>query len=486
MTGPRRIGLVSATTLVAASMIGVGVYTTSGFTLAALGSPDQVVAAWIVAGVIAICGASGYASLSSRFHQSGGEYLFLSRTLHPIAGVIAGLVSMLAGFTGAIAIAAIGLEEYARPLLGETLASLPSGTIAVASVAAAATLHSIGIRGASRIQDVIVIAKLLMIAGFIVLAVSSSRGDGSLPNSPVANTPATNSPTTNSPTTSGPVANVPPAADTPADAPIDRQASDSGLDDSVPADTVVDEPASFDWLNFAQQLVWISFSYAGFNAAVYVAGEVRDPQRNIPRALVGGTVMVTILYVILNWIFVTSAPVEQLTDPANISQIAAASAVAIGGDGFSTLVRLVIVVSLMTSVSAMVMTGPRVYAKMADDGFLPSWFRFEDRPPVAAIGFQAALAITAILIASLTQLLGYLGLTLSVCSALTVAMLWVDRARGRITRLPLWGMPAAIYVIATLVITTLYAIQEPGQAKVAGLTIAVGTVACLIGRRRKH
>jgi amino acid transporter len=111
------ISLVSATTIVAASMIGVGVYTTSGYTLAALGSPDRVIAAWIVGGFIAICGALGYGSLASRFTESGGEYMFLSRTLHPVAGLMAGWVSLFAGFTGAIAISAIGLEKYLSPML---------------------------------------------------------------------------------------------------------------------------------------------------------------------------------------------------------------------------------------------------------------------------------------------------------------------------------------------------------------------------------
>ncbi len=418
------LGLVSATTLVAASMIGVGVYTTSGFTLAALGSPERVILAWIVGGFIAICGAISYASLAKRFAESGGEYLFLARTLHPVAGVMAGFVSMLAGFTGPIAIAAIGLETYLLPLLGETAIRIPGGTIAIVSVLAAAMLHTIGLRGVARVQDAIVIVKLLMIATFIALATASILSVGN--NAVAAN--------------------------------------------------VTSEIPPLDWHVFVKQLVWISFSYAGFNAAVYVAGEVRDPQRNVPRALIGGTMMVAILYVMLNAIFVYSAPLEVVTSDEHISQIAATSASAIGGAPFETLVRWVIIVSLLTSVSAMVMTGPRVYAKMADDGFLPKWFRFQDKPPVAAIWFQAALAIAAILVSSLTQLLGYLGLTLSICSALTIAMLFVLRWRGDALKLPLWGIPPAIYVIATLMIAVLYAISEPRQAIFAVATFVVGFV----------
>jgi APA family basic amino acid/polyamine antiporter len=405
-------------------MIGVGVYTTSGYTLAALETPERVIAAWLVGGGIAICGAIGYASLASRFTESGGEYLFLSRTLHPFTGLMAGWVSLLAGFTGAIAAAALGLEEYLSPLLIEPAQALPGRTFAILAVLLAAALHTIRVRSAARAQDIIVVLKLLMIAGFIVIAV---RTVGSW--------------------------NVTPLEES----------------DSVP-------PAALNLMTFANQLVYISFSYAGFNAAVYVAGEVTDAKRNVPRAMIAGTVLVTIIYLILNAIFVFAAPVSTITDGTNIGQVAATAAQSIGGDRFSLFVRIVIVISLFTSVSALVMTGPRVYAKMADDGLFPSWFRFVDRPPVEAIWFQAALAVVAISITTLKDLLGYLGLTLSVCSALTVSMLLVMRLRGEPIRLPLLGIPPAIYVASTLALAVLFGIEKPSQAAAAGITIMIGLI----------
>jgi amino acid transporter len=404
-------------------MIGVGVYTTSGFTLAALGSPGRVVAAWIVGGLIALCGAIGYGALAARFTESGGEYLFLSKTLHPVAGLMAGWVSLLAGFTGAIAIAAIGLEKYLSPMMMESWQAIPDGTIAVVAVLAAAVLHTIGVQSAARAQDIMVGLKLLMIAGFILFAL-------------------------------GTVSSWP------------------GLESSSTASS----RGEFSLLDFANQLVWISFSYAGFNAAVYVSGEVRQPERNVPRALVGGTFIVFVIYVLLNSIFVYGPTTSVITDAENIEQVAATAAGVIGGERFSLLVRSVIVVSLFTSVSALVMTGPRVYAKMADDGFFPSWFRFEDRPPVLAIWFQAVLAIVAVSISTLQNLLGYLGLTLSVCSALTVSMLFVMRVRGDRAKLPMLGIPPAIYVVATFVLAALYGFRQPEQAIAAGATVVVGVL----------
>ena len=435
MASPKRsLDVVSATTIVAASMIGVGVYTTSGFTLAALGSPTLVVAAWAVGGVIAICGAIGYASLASRFSESGGEYLFLRKTLHPVAGLMAGWVSLLAGFTGAIAIAAIGLEEYVAPMVQAS--EWPAGSIAIASIFFAAVLHTIGVHSAARIQDAFVILKLLIIAGFIIYAFSKIN-------------------------------------------------SWTGLNAVPEAVDGSEENGAFaDVLNFANQLVWISLSYAGFNAAVYIAGEIRDPERNVPRALIAGTVAVTLVYMLLNIIFVYAPSPEDITAPDNISQVAATAASALGGDSLSTAVRLVIAISLFTSVSALVMTGPRVYAKMADDGCLPRWFRFENRPPVQAIWFQATIAAIAVSFSSLKDLLGYLGLTLSLCSALTVGMLFVLRGRGDSIRLIGFGIPAAFYVAATLLLAVLYGIRSPLQAVAAGATVLLGLFLYPILRHR--
>ncbi|HBV66009.1 MAG TPA: APC family permease [Rhodopirellula sp.] len=401
-------------------MIGVGVYTTSGYTLDALGDPSLVVAAWLVGGLIAICGAVGYSSLAERFTESGGEYLFLSKTLHPVAGLMAGWVSLLAGFTGAIAIAALGFESYLRPLLNTD--PLPDGSIAISSVLLVAIMHTVGVRSAARAQDFFVIVKMALIAGFVTYAIIhlSNWGDGK--------------------------------------------------QDGIP--TTSNIPHSL--LEFAKQLVYISFSYAGFNAAIYISSEIQSPKRNVPRAMVGGTLIVTLIYIALNIIFVYAPERTVATDPNNISQIAATAADAIGGTSFAIVVRIIICLSLFTSVSAMVMTGPRVYAKMADDGFLPRTFQFRTETPVVAIWFQAVLAIAGISLTTISDLLGYLGLTLSLCSALTISMIFRLRRMDAKTKLPLFGIPAAIYVAATLFLAVLYGINDYKQGIASGITLLLG------------
>jgi APA family basic amino acid/polyamine antiporter len=372
--------------------------------------------------------------LASKFAESGGEYLFLARSVHPAAGVTAGVVSLLAGFTGPIAAAAMGLEIYLRPL-ASFLEPVPQGGIAITAIALAAALHCLPVGKAVRVQDAVVLLKLFLIAGFIAFAVLHW-----------------------------------PQLTFPSDETI-----------SVPLESP-QTTASF-ITTFANQLVWISFSLAGFNAAIYVAGEVRNPSRNVPVAMIGGTILVSILYVILNAIFVYSSPQSVITDPANISQIAATSATAIGGNHWNMFVRVVIVVALMTSVSAMLMTGPRVYCKMADDGFLPSFFRFSGRPPAMAIAFQATLSCVVVLFSSLQGLLGYLGLTLSLCSALTIASLFHLRRRGRIDRLPGFGIPPAVFVVVTITLGLLSSWEKPLPMVAALLTLIVGLVLYRVTRK---
>ena len=417
---PRPLDLVSATTLVAASMIGAGIWTTSGFTLGDLGSRWLVMAAWGTAGVIAICGAVCYAGLAGEFTESGGEYLFLSRALHPVAGVMAGWVSLLAGFTGAIAFAATTFAQYAIPLLPRAIGENESATtnIAAAVILAAALLHAVGVKPGARTQDVVVVLKFLLIAAFVLFAaVTTSEWKGST--------------------------------------------ASQGADDH----------STWIGLRFATALMWISLSFSGFNAAVYVAGEVKQPKRNVPRAIVGGTLLVTIAYLLLNVVFMFATPAHEIRFQ---EQVATISAHSIGGESFEFFTRVIILVCLFTSVSALVMSGPRVYSKMAEDGFLPAWLKFENRPPANAILLQAVLAIVVVSITTLRGLLDYLGFTLSVSAALTASLLLLPR--GVSAKIPLYPLPVIVFVTGTLMTAGLAAYRDPVQAIVGVGTILLGAI----------
>ena len=381
----RGIGLSSAVCLVVANMIGVGVFTTSGFALADLHTPGRVLLAWVLGGVIAVLGAISYGALAARISESGGEYLFLSRTIHPVAGFLAGWVSLLAGFTAPIAAAAWGLQAYAG-------VDWDYPWIGTAAIVAAGVQHGVWRAPGLVAQNILVAAKLLLLTGVIVFGLIR------LP-------------------TGAPIAASP-----------------------MPGVGV-----------FAVALVWISFSYSGWNAAVYVAGEVRDPKRGLPRSLLLGALTVMGFYVALNAVFLYSAPVAELVGRQDIGAVAAA---ALGGEAFAWFVRAVIAVALFTSVSAMVMAGPRVYAKMAEDGVFPRIFSTRSTAPAAAVWFQVALAILVLWISSLRDLLGYIGYTLSLSTALTIIGLFLLRRREGAKAVPIPGYPwvPGLFVIATVFI----------------------------------
>jgi basic amino acid/polyamine antiporter, APA family len=418
MVPRRQLGLVSAASLVVASMIGTGVFTTSGFLLADLHSPERVLLIWVLGGILASLGALSYGALARRIPESGGEYVFLSRTLHPAAGYVAGWVSLLVGFSAPLAFAAFAFGEYTKPWWPAVHPKV-SGTLLLLLFS---LLHAAHVQRGALVQNATVILKVVLIVLFVGLAFT--RLD------------------------------IPAAQAAP----------------QVPVYT------------FAVSLMWVSFSYSGWNAAIYIGGEVRDPERTLPRALLLGTLLVTVLYLALNAVFVYSAPVSELAGKLDVGRIAAG---ALGGPSWANAVAALVALVLITSVSAQVMAGPRVYAKMASDGYLPRWLAMGEGPPRAAIALQAAIALVMLWSATFEWLLSYIGFTLGLSTAATVLGLIVLRRREG-SRLPVPGWPfvPGLFLVGVAGITILSIIGKP-LATLTGLaTIGLGVVFWLLNRRR--
>ena len=418
-----RFGLASATFLVIANTVGVGVFTTSGFALADLGSPALVLLAWLTGGVVATCGALSYGALAREIPESGGEYTFLSRTVHPMAGFIAGWISLLAGFTAPIAVAGLTLQAYLADSIGDAFDERWLGSFVII---AAGALHGIRYRMGVGVQNLAVVLKLcaigaLVAAGFWIIG---ARGL--------------------------------PAAPSPA-APFDAGA-------------------------FAVTLVWVSFSYSGWNAAVYVAGEIRDAERNVRRAMLLGTLAVMALYLGLNAVFVYAAPVAELAGRADIG---AAAADALAGARLRRVVTAVIALALVTSISAMVMAGPRVYGRMADDGLMPRVLAPEGRVPSAAIALQVALAVAVVWVSGLVELLGYVGFTLGLSAAATVGGLIALRRRKGARAVPIPGYPIVplAFIGITVVAAGFMVMRAPVEAALGLATAALGVPAYFVARR---
>ncbi|MEE8558811.1 MAG: amino acid permease [Myxococcota bacterium] len=422
--GSRRLGLPSAVALVVANMIGAGVFTTSGFALADLGRPEPVLLAWGIGGLLAMCGALSYGALARRIPESGGEYTFLSRTVHPLAGFLAGWVSLLAGFTAPIAAAGLALQAY---LAEPVRAFARPEWIGTFAIVAAGIMHGLRLREGVVLQNLAVGLKLILIVAFVGVGLTLKPLE------------------------------------------IDVGALGTG---------------GFELGAFAVTLVWISFAYSGWNAAVYLAGEIRNPERNLQRSLWMATALVTVIYLALNAVFLYSAPVSQLAGRADIGAVAAR---ALGGPRLSGAVSGLIGIALFTSISSMVMVGPRVYAKMADEGFLPKFFSRGRDVPATAVALQVALSLLVLWMSDLAQLLGYIGFTLGLSAAATVGGLIVLRRAEGPERVPIPGYPwvPGLFVSATLCVALFMAVREPLQAGLGLGTVLLGIPFYWLARRAR-
>lgn len=427
MTEPRaRIGLASAIALVVANMIGAGVFTSSGFALGDLGDRRLVMLAWLVGGVVALLGALSYGALALRWPESGGEYEYLRKGLHPAAGVVAGFVSMIAGFSAPVAAAAATFEQYFWDLAGTARPAQP--WLATLLILSAAFAHGLRVELGARLQNGIVLVKAALIAVLLAAGAKLLFGDG--------------------------------------------------VDGTLPE--VQSSAAAF-----GNSLMWIYLAYSGWNASAYIASEVHEPRRNVPRAMLVGTLAVMATYLLLNAVFLWAVPARDLVGRAEVAAIAARALLDRPGQ---VLAASIVMLAQATSVTAMLMAGPRVYARMARDGALPALFADQgDCAPRRAIALQAALAIFFVWIAELQSVMSYIGWTLSICAAATVLGLMRTRLREGAAAVPCVGWPLVpgLFIALSVYFATLSFAHAP-KAALGGLTTVAGglVVATLMLRRR--
>jgi APA family basic amino acid/polyamine antiporter len=426
-------GLTTMTCVVIAGMIGSGIFTTSGFALADLQSPGRVLLAWCVGGMIALSGAIAYGELARRLPQSGGEYLYLSRLVHPFLGFLAGWISLTVGFSGSIALVALTFEEYVVPAEIRS-SSLPAGTAAMSVIVVFGFGHAFLVRLFARLQNCIVGIKLIALITFLIIAVSK-LSTHKWHWEPVA---ATSPPLLHWPTL----------------------------------------------LAMSTSVMFISLSYAGFNSAIYAASEVSRPDRTVPRSLILGTTLVTVLYLLLNLVFLTAAPATEIIASP---QVAAIAAKALGGSPLELLIRTAIGLGTLSSVAGMIMIGPRVISRMADDGVFFAPFRSGTDSIRRSVLLQASLAAALVLVSNLRDLLGFLGVTLSLSSAITAATLLIpQRVRSfdgtEAIRRPssFTLMAAAFYVFSTVILIAMMLRQDSRDLIRTAATLGSGVLIWLV------
>jgi len=437
----RQLGLISATALVVSNMIGSGILTTTGFLAGDLGSTQLVLLIWAVGAVCALAGAFCYSELGVNFPSSGGEYVYLTQAYGPTWGFMTGWVSFFAGFSAPIAAAALAFSDYfghffpafklenARHLAGsgawEFKLGLPQ-LLACALIAAFVILNCLGVRRAARVQNVLTSLKVLVILVFLVSGFAF--GDGNWDNFAL----------TASRTSSTPI-----------------------------------------FLQFFVSLLFIYFGYSGWNAATYVAEELKQPARTLPLSLTFGTSLVAVLYVLLNLLFIYAMPLEQMKGVVAIGALAATHLFGPAVAGFFSAAMML---SLVATVNAMSTIGPRVYYAMAKNGaFFQAAAQVDPRwhTPVVAIVSQGVCTML-MTVSPFVDLLMYIGLLLNFFAVMSVASIFIFRRRRGWQKLAVvnfaYPLVPAFFVAMGVWITILAIRLRPVVSGWAALTIAAGAL----------
>jgi len=400
-----------------------------------------------VGGVFALTGALCYGELGARFPRAGGEYVFLRESFGELPAFLSGWVSLLVGFSAPIAAASMAFAVYflagwggsqemglAWKIQGVTVLTLSPVTLLASGVIVAFSLvHSHSLFWGSRVQNVLTLFKVAIIMAFVILGLGWGRGS-----------PA--------------------------------------HFDAVPPLRV------FFSGQFATSLVFITFAYSGWNAAAYMGGEIARPTRNIPLALLGGTLLVAVLYLLLNLTFVYGLSSQEM---GGVLAVGEKAAQALFGVRSSRIFSGAIALSLLSLISGLMMTGPRIYQAMAqDDLFFPgiSKLRGQSATPGNAIRLQAGLALFMVLTASFENLLVFIGFTISLFSLLAVVGLMVLKRRMPAPDLlyKTWGYPftAILFIVGNFWIILFSIINRP-IVSLAGLAaILLGGVFYLFFKRR--
>lgn len=421
----RKLGVITATLLVVANMVGTGVFTTTGFLIRDLGSPLAVLTAWLIGGLLALFGALSYGELVAALPRNGGEYHLLGRIYHPMVGFVAGWLSLVVGFSAPIAAAALAFGRYFGAIAP---ASVSPTVAALVLIIVLSVLHALNVAIGGGVQNVFTVVKVTLIA--IMIGGGFLYGD-----------------------LSGAIASGP-----------------------QPISEAIFSPA------FAVGLIFISFAYSGWNGAAYIAGEVRRPAWTLPIALSVGTVIVVALYLGLNLTFLAAAPAEELAGVVEVGHVAA---VHLFGESAGRALSAVIALALVSSVSAMIMAGPRVYQAMGEDfrrlRFLSS--RTAGGGPAAAVTLQAVVSAVLVVTMTFETLLTYIGFTLSLCTGLTAVGVLVLRRREPELKRPyrVWGYPVTpiLFVALSAWMAGHTLIQRPFAAVTGFATLALGVVVYL-------
>ena len=365
-----KVSAITALALPVADMIGTGVFTSLGFQAINITSGFSLLMLWVVGGIVAMCGALSYSELAAAFPRDGGEYNFLSRVFHPAVGFLSGWISATVGFAAPVAVAAMAFGGY----FGGVIPGAPPLLLGLGVTIAVSLVHLYGTHSGSILQNASTFLKLGLIL-FLIFA-------GMIWGQPQ------------------PISFLP-------------SSEDLGHLTGAP---------------FAISLVYVLYAYSGWNAATYIAGDVKDAPRNLPRSIVGALFIVTVLYVALNAVFLYKAPIGELAGKVEVGLIVGQH---IFGAAGAKIVAALICVGLVSSISAMMWIGPRVTMVMGQD--IPLLGAFAKTSPtgvpINALLFQLVVACLLMLTQSFEAVVNFIGFALTLSSFTAVLGVIVLRFR---------------------------------------------------------
>lgn len=430
MSTKQKVGFYTAISLVIANMVGTGVFTSLGFQLFDIKSPFAIICLWLVGGIIALCGALTYGEIGVALPRSGGEYNYLSKLYHPLFGFLSGWVSVTVGFAAPVALAAMALGNYVTKIFPE----VNSIYLALVVIIIITSIHGTNLKLGSGFQRFFTLLKVVVIVFFIAAGFCIEPDH---------------------------------------------------VTTILPQQTTWKEifsPA------FAISLIYVSYAYSGWNAASYMAEEIDNPKRNLPRSLFVGTLIVTVLYVLLNFVFMYSVPTDKLTGYVEVGYL---SAINIFGNKLGNMMGLVIALLLVSSISAMIMAGPRITKTMGEDmGFMKFLAKTNKHGvPYVAVILQSLITVVLILTAQFESVLTFIGFSLSLFTFLTVMGIFIVRKRklSENAGYKTFGYPVIPIIYLLLNIWMMYYVftDKPKESLYGIANVVLGAIVWLIFNKKK-
>lgn len=409
-----------------------------------LQNPMVMLLLWGVGGLVAYCGAISFGELGAAYPEAGGEYVFISKLFSPLLGFLSGWLSLIVGFSAPIAASAIGFAKYftwALPQLQNWLMLNDSISaenfnrgIAIAVIVGFSFVHSRGIVLGSRVQNVLTLLKILLVVGLIMCGFLF--GEGSMQN----------------------------------------------LKTDVPFQLSFDN-----WKAVGLSLMFILFAYSGWNSSTYIGSEIAEPQKVIPRSLLFSTLIVTVLYILINLFFVYAVPASHMRNEPEIGGLAAGLAF---GAIAEKVISVLISFALFSSLSAFIILGPRVYYKMASDGlFFQSVAQIskKHKVPANAIWLQGTIATVLVLSGTFEQILIYMGFSLGIFPIIAVAgNIKLRRAKQEVIRLKGYPVAQVFFIVVNVAVLVLAYFERPVESSIAVLTALSGIPVYYWFRRKRN